>query len=61
MAKRDQHTDDAAGYPVGGRTGKPHHPDGWFPARDGNGGDDGPMPERGRPPASGTHDRPNED
>lgn len=49
---------DSAGYPVGSRTDRPHHPDGWFPDREKNGGDSGPMPRRGQPPASGEHDRP---
>lgn len=49
--------DDKAGYPAGNRTERPHHPDGWFPDRPA----DDPntvMPPRGRPPASGEHDRP---
>lgn len=50
-------SDDKAGYPVGNRTERPHHPDGWFPARPAD-ETQGKMPPRGQPPASGEHDRP---
>lgn len=49
---------DSAGYPVGNRTERPHHPDGWFPDRPADSENAGDMPRRGQPPASGTHDRP---
>lgn len=48
---------EKGGYPLGNRTNKPHHPDGWDAKRESK-----EEPEKGDPPKrgtlrSGTHDR----
>lgn len=57
MARRDQHTDDSAGFPAGNRTTRPHSPSGWHPERESSdNGDDGGR--RGQGPGYGEHDVP---
>ena len=50
---------DEPGYPLGNRTNRPHHPDGWHPTRP---AEEEPQNQEGAPPRGkarfGVHDRP---
>lgn len=57
-------SNDKGGYPLGDRTSKPHHPDGWGAERESkeeSKEERGEANPRGTKPRSGSHDRSEKD